>query len=277
MQNATTSNAGIPATTGADVRNLYQRIRDVMGEIGYVQRDKRTTGGAIYKYVSHDAVVRHVRGALIKHGVVALASVVPDSIRQDGNRTQAITELRLVNADNPSESITLYGLGFGIDSQDKGPGKAASYGKKYALIQAFLLETGDDPEQDNIEHEPAPTPATESKQEPKREAAQAENPTRKHELKIACLQIGAPLTAVTEYLQHHTGQTSFDALDDETQEAIVTDWEDKAQMVARLKAEGVPYERMFEACRETTDATLPSIHCATATIWRRWLTEAKAE
>jgi adenylylsulfate kinase-like enzyme len=41
--------------------------------------------------------------------------------------------------------------------------------------------------------------------------------------------------------------------------------------------EGVPYERMFESCRETTDATLPSIHCATATIWRRWLTEAKAE
>ena len=48
-------------------------------------------------------------------------------------------------------------------------------------------------------------------------------------------------------------------------------------MVAKLNAEGVPYERMFESCRETTDATLPSIHCATATIWRRWLTEAKAE
>lgn len=275
MQNATTSNAGIPATTGADVRNLYQRIRDVMGEIGYVQRDKRTTGGAIYKYVSHDAVVRHVRGALIKHGVVALASVVPDSVKQNGNRTQAITELRLVNADNPSESITLYGLGFGIDSQDKGPGKAASYGKKYALIQAFLLETGDDPEADSIDHEPAPEPKRE--QESKREAAPVQKPTRKQELKAACLQIGAPLTAVTEYLQHHTGQTEFNELDDETQEAIVTDWEDKAQMVARLKAEGVPYERMFEACRETTDATLPSIHCATATIWRRWLTEAKAE
>lgn len=273
MQNATTSNAGIPATTGADVRNLYQRIRDVMGEIGYIQRDKRTTGGAIYRYVSHDAVVRHVRGALIKHGVVALASIVPDSVMQDGNRTQAITELRLVNADNPSESITLYGLGFGIDAQDKGPGKAASYGKKYALIQAFLLETGDDPEADSIDHEPAPEP----KREPKREAAPAEKPSRKAELKIACLQIGAPLTAVTEYLHHHTGAVEFNALDDETQEAIVTDWEDKAQMVARLKAEGVPYERMFEACRETTDATLPSIHCATATIWRRWLTEAKAE
>ena len=260
-------------TDTKDTRNLYQRIRDVMREIGYVQRDKRTTGGAIYKYVSHDAVVRHVRSALIKHGVVALASIVPDSVVQDGNRTQAITELRLVNADNPSESITLYGLGFGIDSQDKGPGKAASYGKKYALIQAFLLETGDDPEADSIDHEPAHEPA----HEPKRETAPVQKPTRKEELKVACLQIGAPLTAVTAYLKHHTGQTEFNALDDETQEAIVTDWEDKAQMVARLKAEGVPYERMFEACRETTDATLPSIHCATATIWRRWLTEAKAE
>jgi len=260
-----------------DTRNLYQRIRDVMCEIGYVQRDKRTTGGAIYRYVSHDAVVRHVRSALIKHGVVALASVVPDSVVQNGNRTQAITELRLVNADNPSESITLYGLGFGIDSQDKGPGKAASYGKKYALIQAFLLETGDDPEADSIDHEPAHEPAPEPKREPKRETAPVQKPTRKEKLKVACLQIGAPLTAVTAYLQHHTGQTEFNSLDDETQEAIVTDWEDKAQMVARLKAEGVPYEAIFQACRETTDATLPSIHCATATIWRRWLTEAKAE
>ena len=144
---------------------------------------------------------------------------------------------------------------------------------KYALIQAFLLETGDDPEADSIDHEPAPEP----KREPKRETVPADKLTHKQELKNACLQIGAPLTAVTEYLQHHTGQTEFNALDDETQEAIVTDWKDKAQMVARLKAEGVPYEAMFGACRETTDATLPSIHCATATIWRRWLTEAKAE
>ena len=109
-----------------DTRNLYQRIRDVMCEIGYVQRDKRTTGGAIYRYVSHDAVVRHVRSALIKHGVVALASVVPDSVVQDGSRTQAITgapgERRY-----PSESIPLYGLDSAL-TQDKGPGKA-SYGK----------------------------------------------------------------------------------------------------------------------------------------------------
>jgi len=47
-------------------------------------------------------------------------------------------------------------FGYGIDPQDKGPGKAMSYGVKYGLLKALGLETGDDPERDSIEHKPSP-------------------------------------------------------------------------------------------------------------------------
>jgi hypothetical protein len=42
-------------------------------------------------------------------------------------------------------------MGYGVDPQDKGPGKAISYGVKYALLKVLGLETGDDPDevQDN--------------------------------------------------------------------------------------------------------------------------------
>ena len=191
--------------------NIYQRIAAVMADVGYVQKDGKIKGGPGYTYVRHDDVVRKLRPAIIKHGLVALASVVPESVTQDGNRTTAITELRVVNTDNPNESVTVHALGYGIDSQDKGPGKAASYGKKYALLQLFMLETGDDPEQDAIEYnarvepeqpkaaEPEPTP-------PPAEPAQASHETaaeRKQSLVSLAKRAGAPLADVAKYLAYH--------------------------------------------------------------------------
>lgn len=38
---------------------------------------------------------------------------------------------------------------------DKGPGKAISYAVKYAYLKAFALETGDDPDHDQRELQPA--------------------------------------------------------------------------------------------------------------------------
>ena len=40
------------------------------------------------------------------------------------------------------ESIELAGYGQGVDSQDKGAGKATTYALKYALLYAFLVPTG---------------------------------------------------------------------------------------------------------------------------------------
>jgi hypothetical protein len=87
---------------------------------------------------------------MVEFGIV----MIPQSneVKQDGNRTEVIATYRIVNVDDPSDFVDVQSVGYGVDRQDKGPGKALSYAKKYALLQAFLMETGDDPERDNINH-----------------------------------------------------------------------------------------------------------------------------
>ena len=56
------------------------------------------------------------------------------------------TTYRFVNVENPSEFIDIKTYGDGVDSQDKAPGKAMTYADKYALLKAYKIETGDDPD-----------------------------------------------------------------------------------------------------------------------------------
>lgn len=57
------------------------------------------------------------------------------------------TIYRFVNVDNPVEFVDVETFGDGVDPQDKAPGKAMTYADKYALLKAYKIETGDDPDQ----------------------------------------------------------------------------------------------------------------------------------
>ena len=54
---------------------------------------------------------------------------------------------RFVNVEKPDEYIDITSYGDGIDSQDKSVGKAMTYADKYALLKAYKIITGDDPDQ----------------------------------------------------------------------------------------------------------------------------------
>ncbi len=133
--------------------NILQRLNAVMTEVDYIQREQKQ--GMRYKIVSHDKVTALVRPALVKHGVVYWPSGF--QITQNGNRTQLQCKVVFANMDNPAERIEVDTAGYGIDDQDKGPGKAISYAVKYALLKALGLETGDDPDLDqDTTHKPEP-------------------------------------------------------------------------------------------------------------------------
>ena len=57
------------------------------------------------------------------------------------------TTYRFINIENPDEYIDIVSYGDGIDSQDKSVGKAMTYADKYALMKAYKIVTGDDPDQ----------------------------------------------------------------------------------------------------------------------------------
>lgn len=151
--------------TKATERNIYQRLHAVMRKVDFVAKGDKKVNGQ-YSYVSHDAVTAAVRPHLVDEGVIYFPQDLVT--QQDGNRTEVHFNVRFVNVDQPTEFLDIPTFGYGIDPQDKGPGKAISYGVKMALLKALGLETGEDVEKDNIDHKPA----AKAKEQPKEKTPQ---------------------------------------------------------------------------------------------------------
>ncbi|MBL4757411.1 MAG: ERF family protein [Rhizobiales bacterium] len=129
-------------------KNIYQRIAAVMEKVSYIQKEKKQ--GMQYNFVSHDSVTARLRPEMLKNGVVC-HPVACEHVHS-GNRAECAMVVRFVNIDKPEDFFDVPTFGYGVDNQDKGPGKAMSYAVKYALLKTFGLETGDDPETDSIDH-----------------------------------------------------------------------------------------------------------------------------
>lgn len=56
--------------------------------------------------------------------------------------------MRFVDIDNPTDFIDVVSYSTGIDSGDKADGKAMTYADKYAFMKAFMISTGEDPDQE---------------------------------------------------------------------------------------------------------------------------------
>ena len=110
--------------------------------------------GMKFDYVTHDDIASEAKRILAKNGILFFPSV--DEFSQDGNRTIVKVSAALINADKPEETFNTVGFGYGVDQQDKGPGKAYSYAVKYILAKTLLLNTSDDIELHNIDYTPSP-------------------------------------------------------------------------------------------------------------------------
>lgn len=139
--------------------NIYQRMNAVMHDVKALNKEGHNSHQK-YKFVTHDAVAKALHVPLMTHGIQMIPTV--KEMKQDGNRTVVTMDIRFVNIDNPEDSVSVEYTGYGIDPQDKGPGKAISYAVKYALLKTFCLETGDDIEKDSIEYKKEKSPQEEA-------------------------------------------------------------------------------------------------------------------
>ena len=142
-------------TQQTQVKNIYQRINAVMQEVDYIQKGDKKVAGQ-YRFVSHDQVTAALHGPMTKHGIACIPTIL--ELKQDGNRTEVKLEVSFVNIDNPSDRFSVIYYGYGIDTSDKGIGKAVSYGFKYAMLKTFCLETGDDADNDQDSKYEPPKP-----------------------------------------------------------------------------------------------------------------------
>lgn len=143
------------------VLNLYQRIQAVSNEIKNIEKNMTVgKGNYAYKAVQDIDVVLEVKEAETKFGLVSIPikqELVKSEIvrvqKTDGGETVNYADivkmtLRIINVDNTSEFIDVESYGRGLDPADKGFGKASTYARKYALLNAYKIATGEDPDKD---------------------------------------------------------------------------------------------------------------------------------
>ncbi|MGL5718821.1 MAG: ERF family protein [Paraclostridium sp.] len=136
--------------------NLWEKIANISAEIENIQKDDSVGfGNNAYKAISIEKVVKTVGEKMNKYGVV----IYP--IQQQYNRTdekvvkkdgtEGINRIsdvnvtyQVVNIHNPQEAMVTVASGTGVDTQDKGIGKAQTYAYKNMLLKLFAIPTGDD-------------------------------------------------------------------------------------------------------------------------------------
>jgi len=137
-------------------KNIHQRMLEVYKEVTSIQKEDKKVNNQ-YTFVSHDAVTKELHMPLAKHGICPEVSML--SCKQEGNRTEVKVRVRFVNADNEDNFIEGEFYGYGIDSQDKGPGKATSYAVKTAFLKNFCLESAEeDNEKSHMDYKPSSSP-----------------------------------------------------------------------------------------------------------------------
>lgn len=138
---------------------VYEKMLGVMKQVEYLKKDGFVTTGSGkgYKALTDEKVLSAIRPALINAGLVmipvAMKTKRTDEQIQvnDNTRVNRITDVeitfRIVNVDDPTDYIEIVSAGTGVDTQDKGIGKAMTYAKKYALLNSLLIPSGDDTDQ----------------------------------------------------------------------------------------------------------------------------------
>lgn len=160
------------------MQELAKAITAVMTEINGVAKSMTVgTGNSSYKWVSDKDVRLLIRDSMIKNGLSILPTDVQSKIQVDRwdevdqyskiewamkSKQSIFTEVntKYILLHSSGQSIELAGYGQGVDSQDKGAGKATTYALKNTLLNMFLIPTGvdtDDTHSDDLPTPPANT------------------------------------------------------------------------------------------------------------------------
>ena len=132
-------------------QNLFQKLIEVRKQIPYAQKDAKH--GNTFDYVSSSGLLEQVRPLLDDHGILIIPSVLKTEVKDHEykNSKAYFTEITIsyliVNAEKPDDKITIQWYGQGIDSGEKGVGKAYTYAEKYLFLKLFNIPTDvDDPD-----------------------------------------------------------------------------------------------------------------------------------
>lgn len=153
------------------MKNLAKAVLAVMNEVKGIDKSMNVgTGQMSYKGVPDQEVKKIVGQAMQKNGLVLIPTFIDPRTqvneweettqygvkRKQSVFTEVVTKYMLLH--ESGESIEICGYGHGVDSQDKGAGKATTYALKYAMLYMFLIPTGKIDDSDATHSEEIPVP-----------------------------------------------------------------------------------------------------------------------
>lgn len=139
--------------------NIFQRMSKVTAEISAVAKNLEVGFGSNkYRAVGEADILAAVKPIEAKYGVYSypysreiVESGTMEKETKSGKSVQLYMRIkvtyRFLCIDNPESYLDIESFGDGVDTQDKAPGKAMTYADKYALMKAYKIITGDDPDQ----------------------------------------------------------------------------------------------------------------------------------
>lgn len=145
--------------------NIYEKMSLITNEISTVAKNLKVQVNktASYNAVSERDILDAVKPIEFKYRVYSFPYdrdiIENDTLIKESEYNGQITKTnslymrvktiyRFINIDNKDEFIDIIAYGDGIDTGDKAPGKATTYADKYALMKAYKISTGDDPDKD---------------------------------------------------------------------------------------------------------------------------------
>jgi hypothetical protein len=137
---------------------LYEKIQAVAAEIMSIEKDMQVGNEKYgYKAVSDFAVTKKVKEAEVKYRLLSMpvkqelmhSEVIRVAEKDRDKLTYSFIvkmTTRFIDIEAPESFIEVETFGHGLDSGDKGFGKASTYARKYALLNAYKIATGEDPD-----------------------------------------------------------------------------------------------------------------------------------
>lgn len=143
------------------MKNIVKAVINVMKEVkGMEKNSKVGTGNSSYNGTKDQDVKEIFNDALSRNGLAIFPSEIEEETRVDRweevdqwskttpkamkTKQSVFTKVKAkyILAHESGETIELAGYGHGIDSQDKGAGKATTYALKNCLLYTFLTPVG---------------------------------------------------------------------------------------------------------------------------------------
>lgn len=142
-----------PALAGTD-SNVHQRMLAVVAAIGYIPKEGTgppEQGSYAFARVEHikDAIRdAHVRHGLMMHTTVDESAVTTEGAEKRVFVAQVRGRLTFVNVDKPTDLVVAEWAGMAVDRSDKAVSKAITAGVKAAMLNAYAIPTGKDPDEE---------------------------------------------------------------------------------------------------------------------------------